>query len=297
MTKQSNHQISFIGIGAEKSGTTWLFENLSLHPSVFIPPSKELYYFNRYYWHRPTVLNYRYDKAESWYLDFYRNAPPGKISGEICPAYIMDTHAAGKIFAFNPETKIIAMLRHPVERAFSQYLFYIQIGELAPHISFLEAISIDSEILKRGLYFQQLERYYSLFPSKNILVLLFDDLIKDSQKVLSNVFEFLSIPSFFPENTRSSVNTTGTPRIAWLNGLYANGKYFLRKNKMFGVLKIINKLGIAHLAENIRKKNVKPFSERPYLPEETKHELLGYYSEDIKKMEQLLEKDLSAWKK
>lgn len=296
MTKHTKNQISFLGIGAEKSGTSWLFKNFNLHPALFMPHSKELYYFNRYYWHRPSIINYRYDKPDDWYLNFYQDAPQGKVLGEICPAYIMDPHAAEKIFNFNPDMKIIAMLRHPVERAFSQYLFYIQLGELAPHVSFSEAISMDNEILKRGLYFQQLERYYALFPKENILVLLFDDLLTDSQKVLDSAIDFLGIPAFSIENTADSVNVTGEPRVVWISRLYASGKYFLRKYKMLGLLKILNKLGIAQITNEIRKKNVKPFTEKPRMPEAIRDEIVEYYRADIEKTEEMLGRDLSAWK-
>ncbi|MEW5941138.1 MAG: sulfotransferase, partial [Chloroflexota bacterium] len=74
--------IRFLIVGAEKSGTTWLADMLRQHPQVFIPAQKELHYFNRAMDEAPDVENYNFTKPAEWYLEFFREAEPGKILGE-----------------------------------------------------------------------------------------------------------------------------------------------------------------------------------------------------------------------
>jgi sulfotransferase family protein len=288
--------IHFLGIGAEKSGTTWLFEMLHRHPQVYMPQEKELYYFNRYYWHRPNVQNYRFDKPVSWYLSFFDRAPAESVKGEVCPAYICDDQAAAKIFSFNPNIRLIALLRDPVERAFSQYLYYIQLGEYGSRQTFEESLKKDPQILRRGLYAQQLMGYYSLFPRENILVGLLDDIKKDSSDFLIRIERFLGVEEYIPESIDESINITGAPKYPFINRAYAAGKYLTRKYSMVGLLNVLNRTGVARSFESLRSKNMRPLTVKQTPDMNTVKMLKDYFRSDIEQLEELIQRDLDAWK-
>ena len=296
MARYEAADIQFLGLGAEKSGTTWLFAALKKHPDVFMPESKELYYFNHDYWHRPNVRNYRFDKPVNWYLSFYDNAAPQQWKGEICPAYLMDRFAARKIYAFNPDVKLFAMLRNPVERAFSQYLFYIQIGELDSKTTFLEAIKTHQEILTRGLYHEQLERYYSIFPPSSLLVMLLDDLKKDSTLVLRRVQRHLGLREYIPKDIDDAVNVSMVPRFELLNRIYAKGKYYARKYSLNRLLDFLNTTGVADALNSLRYMNFRPAPVKRTVDPATAQELKPFFRADIEQLEKLLDRDLDAWK-
>ncbi len=296
MARYTPADIKFLGLGAEKSGTTWLFAALKKHPDVFMPDSKELYYFNHDYWHRPNVKNYRFDKPVSWYLSFYDDATPQQWKGEICPAYLMDQFAARKIHAFNPDVKLFAMLRNPIERAFSQYLFYIQIGELDSKTTFTEAIKTHKEILTRGLYHEQLERYYSMFPSANLLVMLLDDLKKDSTLLLQRVQKHLGLREYIPDDIDDAVNVSMVPRFELLNRIYAKGKYYARKYSLNRLLDFLNATGVADALNSLRYKNFRPAPIKRSIDPATAWELKPFFRADIERLESLLGRDLDTWK-
>jgi len=261
-----------------------------------MPKSKELYYFNHYYWHRPNVVNYRFDKPDSWYLSFFDGANPQQLKGEICPAYLMDEFAAQKIHAFNPDVKLFAILRNPVERAFSQYLFYIQIGELDSKTTFAEAIKSHKEILSRGLYHEQLKRYYSLFPAGNLMVMLLDDLKENSTLLLQHVQKHLGLREYIPDDIDDAVNVSMVARFELLNRVYAKGKYYARKYSLNRFLDLLNAIGIAGALNSLRYKNFRPATARRSIDPVVARELRPYFRGDIERLENLLERDLSTWK-
>jgi hypothetical protein len=95
----------FLGIGAQKAGTTWVFENLRLHPEIFMPPPKEIHFFDR-----------EYPRGSGWYGDLFKDAAT-KICGEITPAYaILNSAEIGQIATFLPDVKIFFIIRNPMER-------------------------------------------------------------------------------------------------------------------------------------------------------------------------------------
>ncbi|MFX0093760.1 MAG: hypothetical protein ACFFBD_18555, partial [Candidatus Hodarchaeota archaeon] len=92
---RSHFQLDFIGVGAERSGGPWLAENLAVHPDIFIPPKKELHYFNR---NDILYSNINYDKPLEWYAAFFKTAKSHQLKGEITGRYLWDKYAAKRIY-------------------------------------------------------------------------------------------------------------------------------------------------------------------------------------------------------
>jgi hypothetical protein len=130
VNKQERHNdtIDFIGIGAAKCGTTWLAKCLEEHPDILMSSGKskkELLFFNN----SESVDKFRdekvsyFDKGYSWYLKQFPDPEIGKIRGEFTTLYLTDTDAAKRIKEFNPNVKIIAILRNPINMINSTHWF------------------------------------------------------------------------------------------------------------------------------------------------------------------------------
>ena len=287
-------QIDFLIIGAEKCGTTWLADMLRQHPDIFIPEGKELFYFNERFFESPELPNYNATQPIAWFLQFFAQARPDQVKGEASPAYIWDQSAPQRIAAFGPDLKLIAVLRNPIDRAMSQYLYYIQRGVISG-ISFEQAVQKRGEILTRGLYAQQLRRYFALFPPEQISVMFYDDLRADNARFLTDAQSFLGVSAMLPENINEASNVTGIPRFAWLNQAISWVRYPLRKYNPPRLMKMLRKSGLARFQERIRLANTRPFELKPSIAPETRASLRAYFREDVAALQEMTGRDLRHW--
>ena len=118
---KNNKIIDFLVIGAARSGTTSLAAYLRSHPSIYLPLEKETCFFSD---------NDRYNKGVDWYLQsyFHCRKSENKIIGEATPAYMLFKYIPERIFSTTPNTKLIAILRNPIYRAYSHYRFAKRLG-------------------------------------------------------------------------------------------------------------------------------------------------------------------------
>lgn len=210
----------FLVIGAQKSGTTTLFSLLSKHPNIYLPPQKEVQFFSN---------DMLYSRGVEWYCS--ENFSAGKASdvlGEISPQYMAYEKVPGRIKELLPSIKLIAILRHPLERAFSQYQMTVRRGQ--ENRGFLEAFEHSlkasklGEVLPEGhAYYQYsnymdiIKRYLALFPKKQILLLFQEDLGESPELVLSAIYEYLGVPQTLPENSKVRLHAAGTIKYSWLD--------------------------------------------------------------------------------
>lgn len=219
----------YLIIGTQRGGTTSLYNYLVQHPQVYpLFFKKGIHFFDTHYsrgfaWYRshfPTVMYRQYVKKARGY---------DLLAGEGSPYYIFHPHAPLRIAERLPHVKLIAMLRDPVERAFSHYQHEVARGfETLP---FEEAIEreperMDGELermkadpsyysfshqhhtyLARGLYVEQLQVWHSLFPREQMLILKSEDFFSDTDDVFKQVLRFLglpgwSLPSYARHNAR-----------------------------------------------------------------------------------------------
>jgi hypothetical protein len=207
----------FLIIGAQKCGTTFLYQFLVQHPRVKSAFLKEVHYFD---------LNFA--KGNNWYRSNFpvqlRNTRT-YITGEASPYYLFHPHAAKRASMVVPDAKLIILLRNPVDRAYSHYQHQVKrvTGEARETLAFEEAIKAEERILpaevskmlqdeyyqspghrtrsylSRGRYIDQLLKWSSLFPKRRMLVLRSEDLFDDTTKALERVLDFLAIPHWTPE--------------------------------------------------------------------------------------------------
>lgn len=160
---------TFIGLGAQKSGSSWLARQLSAHPDIYIPKLSEVHFFDRHF-----------GKGVSWYESCFKKAAPGQIAGDITPAYFCLPDVPPLILQkLGKDIRFIAILRNPVERLYSQYkMACASQGKLLDFEKVADPQDINFQI---GLYAHHLKTYFSLFPRENFLILIYEDIFRDNE--------------------------------------------------------------------------------------------------------------------
>lgn len=297
-TNPESFKINFIGIGAPKSGTTWISQCLDEHPSVCHAHHFETVFFEN-------VNLYR--KGLEYYEKFYAHYVPGQIRGEITPTYLYSTDAGQRIKKAFPEVKLIVCLRNPIERAYSHYLAHARNGKNIIWLKSFDEIrnKRDNPYLKRGLYYESLQWYVTTFGRENILILIHDDSKTDPKKFIQGIYAFLGIDSdFIPPSLTRIVNTAEERTVysialnQWL--LYGKlGALLSRKLPYYKKLRqLLVRTGIfkySRKAIGLLNKRNKAWKRKPMSPE-TREFLRGAYREDIAKLEVLLRRKLDFWK-
>ncbi len=188
-------KLDFIVVGVTKSGTTTLDSYLRIHPDINLPYIKEIHFFDMGYKSWKKVFNYAPLHA---YFSIKRKKT---CAGEITPGYMFEKKALLNIHAYNPDIKIIAILRNPITRAYSQWnMAYTDKKDCE---NFNDAIALEPIRIKkkplqysyiaRGFYCDQIQQIWSLFPRENTLFIKFDDFVLQPQKTLDTICSFLDI--------------------------------------------------------------------------------------------------------
>ncbi len=195
----------FLIIGAQKAGTTALYTYLRRHPAITGPSWKEVSFFDRHY-----------ARGTRWYRGNLPLRPRGRLVGEASPGYLFHPLAPERVAALLPGVRLIAILRNPVERAYSHYQHEVALGR--EPLTFQDALAAEQERLHgelermvseptyfsrawwdhtyvgRGLYAQQLERWLAVFSRDQLLVLTTDELAERSADAYARVLAFLGAP-------------------------------------------------------------------------------------------------------
>lgn len=199
----------FLCIGALKAGTSYLDVMLRSHPELSLPLHlKEVEYFNRHHARGP-----------EWYARQFAPAD-GRPRGEVSPQYLFDPACPDRIAAANPAARLIVSVRHPVERAVSQYRHWVQVtGYRGDFATFLHE---HPGAWERSRYWAGLTPYRDRFPDDQLQVVVFEELVGDPLPVLAEIYAFLGVdPSHVPAGTGDAVNASGAARFP---RLYQGGK-------------------------------------------------------------------------
>lgn len=249
--KKSFRKIDFLIIGAQKAGTSVLHNQIKQHPGVGVGRNKELHFFDN----EKIFKGGRAPRYSSYHkqFDFSSGA---SIFGESTPIYLYWPAAPARIWEYKKDIKLIALLRNPVERAFSHWV--MEKGRNLDTIGFSEAIRTERERCKtalpdhhrifsyvdRGFYAEQVRRYQRYFPDEQLCFIKYDKFRKNPEQTMDVIFNFLKI----------------------------DPALHLFKER------VINKTDY--------KSEIKP-ADRQYL--------IGIYQNDVQELERLLDWDCSAW--
>lgn len=308
---------NFFVAGAAKCGTTSLYHYLKQHPQVYMSPIKEPNHFSTDIQPGNFSPEYkRYEKSknldvakyvrgdmrqEQWgayvhdpedYRLLFRFADGKKAIGEISNSYLFSQVAARQIRTALPDSRIIIILRQPADRAFSHYQANLRDGRTTrpfrQEIEYDDAKSIHGWGISHlyyelGLYHDQVKRYLDIFPKHQVKVLLFDDLKKDRQQLLNDLFQFLRIEPQTGIDTSDTYNEAKMPRSAGLINLITQTGL---KRKLFRLLPKSRQAGIKSLFFK---------AEKPLFRPEDREWMTNRYREEILRLEQLLQRDLHHW--
>lgn len=286
--------LDFIVIGAQKSGTTTLHMLLRKHKQIYLPLAKEVPYFSD---------DDRYAAGwEQYERDFYGTAEASQLRGKVTN-YMCDPRSPQRIRDLIPHAKLIAILRDPVDRAFSHYRMCVRRGldKRAFPAAIIESlrsenirIARESQYIYRdepnryvvwGEYGRILSHYVRLFPAENILVLFNEDLRTDPAGVLNRLLRFLDLPiPWSPPNLGKSYHTGGNKYrfAAWrsfFRALPGSGRIAAFTRRSIGQLPRKYQLAFTFWKEILLTKPTK--DEEPGIDPETRSILVNHFSTDV----------------
>ncbi len=286
---------NFLCVGAQKSGTTTLYEILRHHPEIFLPRKvKETKFF---------VYDDKYALGKQWYEQQYFSEYAGQPAvGEVDPAIMFEIPAAQRIYdTLGPATRLIFLLRNPATRAYSHYLMSCRKGY--EHLPFDQALHEEAQrletdrshrfqysYLSRGYYSVQIKRFLSLFPRENMLFLIMEqDLIRNRKDTFDRLQDFLGVGRY-PLDLSIRSNEASEPRSKWLQGML-RGQHPLRR----AVGTVLPPTMRRWLHRTLDRRNRRP-ALQPQLDSATVHRLLHtYFMHDIEELEQIIRRPLHIW--
>jgi len=294
----------FIVLGAPKAGTTSLYFYLKQHPQIFVPEIKEpgflafadadlsqIEFQSDTYMRRVTIT--KLDK----YSSIFESAGADQKKGDFSTVYLGSPQAPLNIAKYAPQAKMIAILRNPIERAFSNFM-HRRNANTETCGSFLDAVRAEPERIRQnwyasyhyvraGMYSAQLKAYLNLFRRDQIRVYLYEEL-KQIDWLIKDLFEFIGVDPNVPIDTSVKFNTTGKiPRIPWLHRILQGDKQF--------------KKGMQHGMSVQKWASIHAFYDKLMLGEParmTRHErevLKEIFKEDVELTSALIGRDLSHW--
>lgn len=302
-TKRPN----FLIIGAAKSGTTALWHYLRSHPQIYMSPRKHTRFFAfedenpSFRGPRPEneSVPYAVTDVEAYHALF--DGVTDEIAiGEASHSYLYRREASERIQRYAPSMKLIAVLRHPAERAYSHYRQMIRDGR-EPLDDFTRALEAeearvcanwwpDFHYVRIGLYHAQLQRYLRLFEREQIKVYLYEDFSTNPYDVLRDIYRFLEVDEVSVPQVDLRYNASGVPKSKTLH-------WSLQKLRL--VRPVVERLipeeqnrQVLRIGSVLHNWNLT----KPLLsPEVRRRVITDYFREDILKLQRLLERDLSAW--
>lgn len=262
--------ITFLMVGCQRCGTTWVDAALREHPQVYLPPQKQTYFFDR-----------NHDKGLDWYRSQFDSATEShKAVGEIATGYSLPD-AIPRMATALPHVKLIMTVRHPIERAYS---FYQSRKEEQGWHSFEQAIDADPQILSRGHYIDQVQLLLDHYPKDRFLLLFYDDLQADDAAYLRSILEFLGVQTDFKPRQLGQIKNAA---------MFPGTRRVLHK---LGLKPLLAAISNSPLGDSIRraKKRSNSRGYKPMTPE-TRSRLIDYYRPYNDRLATFAKRDLSKW--
>jgi hypothetical protein len=286
---------NFLIIGAMKSGTTALYYYLEQHPEIYMSPVKEPNFFSSQEQENAAdaVTNI------GTYQDLFRGGSGKKALGEASHSYLYEPRAAAEIKRYVPEAKLIAILRNPIDRAYSHFLHMVRTG-MEPLDDFAQALREEEvrihkertfqDYIGRGLYYQQLKRYFGTFPQEQVRVYLYEDLSGAPISTVQDAFRFLKVDDSFVPDVSLRRNVSGQPKYKTLDGLLRRQSRIKHAAKIY--LPARMRWRLSKTFDDLKTRNL---AEPPPVQSKVRRHLIGVYREDILKVQELIHRDLSGW--
>jgi len=269
--------LDFVGVGPQKTATSWLYSSLSGAPGLAFPTVvKETFFWDR-----------RFDQGLAWYVRLFGVVAAGHLRGEMGPTYFDSLAAIERIKSHAPECRIIITVRDPNARLYSLYLHERRKGRSGN--SFIEALRANPDLAEGSRYGIWIPRWQAAFGVERVYVVLMDDVIAKPREVIAGVWAFLGLPADrVPEPRDERVNAASLPRFPRLATALTWVAATLRRCNLYGVVEFGKRLGL---------KRVYGGADLPADGEQKARAALGSrFDEDVVFIERLTGRDLTHWK-
>ena len=301
-TSEKNLMPNFLIIGAAKAGTTALYRYMEQHPQIYMSPVKETKFFVfdgkkvNYQGLGDQEANRQVINDIQTYQAQFKDVTDEIAIGEASPLYLYDAEAPKRIHSYLPDVKLIAILRHPVDRAYSSFLHLIR-DQRESITDFSLALKEEDKRINNnwallwhyknaGFYHIQLKRYYDIFNRSHIKVYLYEDLNKRPLELVQDIFNFLGVDETFMPDMTTKHNVSAIPKNRALH------TFLTKKNPIKSALKL---LFPKELRENITTSLKARNIGKPELSPRLREELQREYRQDILNLQDLIQRDLSHW--
>lgn len=261
----------FLFIGPDKTGSSWLYEVLRQHPACYVPPAKDIYFFDRYY-----------HFGWSWYGSQFGAVPKQAVAmGELSHDYLFSTEAAARIARDLPAVKLLTILREPAERSFSHYLYMLRNGRT--QLSFEQALREFPELLRNSLYGQHLRRYFDLFERRQLGVFFYDELLASPCGLGASILEFLGLPEQRGIEFDQVVRPASVPRSLLAARIGRRAASGLRE---LGFPNLVGALKHSRAVQAVYKPYLAGY--KPAIDPALHQQLLRYFANDLALLRQLI---------
>jgi hypothetical protein len=298
---------NFLVIGAAKSGTTTVWHYLRQHPQIYMSPRKHVRFFSfeveNPEFRGPGIKNPSKPYAITDIRDYHAlfDGVEDQIAiGEASHSYLYQPMAAERIRRYARDMRLIAILRNPAERAYSHYMQMKRDGR-EPLADFRRALEAEEErvrdnwwpdfhYVRIGLYHSQLQRYVERFDRNQLKVYLYEDLKSDPYGMMRDLFRFLDVDDAHTLETALNYNASGLPKNKAVHTLLKGLR--TAKPVVERVLPERQTKRLLRLGSNLHNRNLTKSALSP----ETRRSVTNvYFREDILKLQDLIQRDLSAW--
>ena len=269
---------NFFAVGPPRTGTSWLHHALAARANL-PRHNKETRFFDTHY-----------SKGLDWYARHFEQRNDLPI-GEVCPTYFSSEPARDRIAQLAPASRIICSFRDPVERIFSLYKVKRAYGLTSP--DFEAALSGDPELMESSRYAFHLSGWQRAFGAENVLATFYEDLVAEPQNYIDRIAQFTGIPKFrLDENQLRRVNSSGDiggPRVPGVSRLGTAVADWLKAHHRGQAVATIK---ASRLARIILWRD----TSIPPLDSATACKLRRELRAEVEALEEMLNRDLSAWK-
>ena len=259
--------LRLLGVGPQRTGSSWLDRHLRRHPALAFPEGvKETFFFDRHW-----------DRGATDYEGHFRRAAPGRHWAEIGPTYFDVPEVPARVRDSAPEACVVVTLRDPVERAVSLYQHHFRKGRVPE--SFWAAEAREPRIVSAGEYARHLPRWLNALGEDRVIVVLLDDVEATPEAVLASVLGAAGLDSRGASAEPGRVNAGSRPRYPALAGAAARTATALRDRRLHGLVEAGKRLGLGRVYRG--------GGDPPAVSRETRERLADHYALDIAFVERL----------
>jgi hypothetical protein len=273
---------TIIGIGAQKCASSWVHAALGAHPEIGVSDPKELDFFSYYF-----------DRGYRWYETHFAHVAALPARFESSPSYFYDPRSPDRVAAYAPGMKVLALLRDPVARAYSNHLHEIVKGHIAP-CAFEAGLQNNPGYLDQGRYATHLGRWLDAFPEGAVKVMFAEQIGQDPGAAAADLYRFIGVDDTFTSGVFGERrNESDRARLPALRtGLRAGGDWLRRRGLEEHLTKV---KAWGPVAGALKANSVDIRQEIPPMTDDTRARLVEFFAPEIEALKARLPGQTPPW--